>query len=102
MHDDRAGRVLRQDLLDLPHDPSAPGNVGFLRLLVEQPLDLRVAVLRVVAIGLAGVALRQGDVGIVEPGAGDVEGDRVVLPLDTAVPDRRFDDLQLGVEVDAG
>src|SRR5689334_11052912 len=41
--DDRARCVIDQKLLDLPDDPPALLLVGLLRLLVEQPVDLRIA-----------------------------------------------------------
>ena len=52
--------------LDLPHQLLALAEVDLLRLGEDQLVDLRVAVLGIVALGLAGVVLDQVDVGIVD------------------------------------
>src|SRR5688572_25956102 len=52
--DHRAGAVLLQPLVDLPDQLPAGLDVGHARLLVEQLLDLRIAVVRVVAFRAAG------------------------------------------------
>jgi len=93
--------LLDQHLLDLPDDLLSLGDVGFLRLCLEELLDLRVAVLRVVAVRIAGIGFGQRDVGVVDARPRQIETDRIVLSRDAAVPDGRLDDLQLGVEVDA-
>ena len=53
--DDGTRHVLGQDLLDLPDDLLALGDVALLRLLGQQLVDLWVAVLGVVAIRIAGI-----------------------------------------------
>jgi hypothetical protein len=76
VEDDRPRHVLLQLLVDLPHQLLALVDVGLLRLLVEQLLDLLVAVVGVVALRAAGVVLVERLVGIVDGVAGEVEAER--------------------------
>src|SRR5262245_64717723 len=50
IRDDGARQILGEPALDLPHQLFALGGVGFLRLLVDQGVDVLVAVLREVAL----------------------------------------------------
>src|SRR5690606_39591951 len=53
VEDDRTRRIFLQLLVDLPNQLLALLDVGFGRLLVEQLLQLRIAIVRVVALRLA-------------------------------------------------
>src|SRR6516225_7944258 len=79
MEDDRSCDVLHEDALDSPDEGLALFHVGFLRLLVEQLVDLPIAVLREVRLRLAGKTHLQDAVRVVDAGAGEVERDRIVL-----------------------
>src|SRR5664279_6016487 len=77
MEDDRPGHVFLKLLVDVPDQLLALGNVGLLGLLVEQLLDLLVAVVGVVAFRAAGVVLVERLVGIVDRIAGQIEAERI-------------------------
>src|SRR5229473_4735833 len=64
--DDRPGDVLLQLAIDLPHHLQALLLVELLRLRLEQLGHLGIAVVVVVAQRAAGVALEEGDIGIVD------------------------------------
>src|SRR4030088_2148977 len=57
VEDDRTSDVFLELLVDFPHLLPALGNVGFLGLLIEQLLDLFVAVIGIVSLGIAGILL---------------------------------------------
>jgi hypothetical protein len=86
MHD-RAGHVLDELALDLPDQRPPLLDVRFARLLDDQPLDLLIAVVGVVALGLAGVVLDEIDIRVVDREPGQVEAYREVAARDLAVPD---------------
>src|SRR6516162_8017241 len=65
VEDDRTSDVLLQLLVDLPDQLLALLDIRFLRLLVEQPFDVLVAVVRVVPLRAAGIVLVEGLVRIV-------------------------------------
>ena len=86
MHEDRTRHVLLQFLVDVPHHLLALLDVGLDRLLVEQRFELLVAVVRVVALGVAAIVLVEGLVGIVDAIAGQVETDGIVVARDLGEP----------------
>src|ERR1700704_5643767 len=73
--EDRPRDVFGQAPLDVPDQLPALVLVGFHRLLVEQLVDLRVAVAVVVAFRTAGIILVECLVGIVDAVAGEVGAD---------------------------
>ena len=99
--DDRPRHLIGEHALDLPDDLAALLDVRLLRLLVEELLDVRRAVARVVRLRLAGVGALQHGVRIVDADTRRVHADGVVLLDQPAVPDRRLDQLHRGVEIDA-
>jgi hypothetical protein len=62
-------------LLDLPDQPLAHARIGLLGLLLDQPIDLPVAIVGVVALRPAHVILVECGVRIVHFGFGDVEAE---------------------------
>ena len=79
MEDDGPSDILHKDALDLPHDRPSFRQIGFLRLLVEQLVDLGIAVLREVRFRLAGKAHLQNAVRIVDAGTGEIDRDGRLL-----------------------
>src|SRR5260370_361183 len=67
--DDRAHPFLDHPALDIPHDPLALFRIGLNRLLVDQRLDLGVAIAGVVARRFTDIALVEDLVGIVDRAA---------------------------------
>src|SRR4029079_12452569 len=59
-----------------------------------------IAVLREVRLRPAGKTHLQDTIRIVDAGAGEIEGNRVVLLEEAVVPNRGLDDVQLGVKMD--
>src|SRR5450759_3325520 len=57
VEDDRPRDVFLKLLVDFPHQLLALGDVGLLGLLVEQLLDVGIAVIGIVSLRLAGVIL---------------------------------------------
>src|SRR6185437_9259103 len=92
VEDDRSRDVFLQLLVDLPDELLALADIGLLRLLVKQLLDLLVAVIGVVPLGAAGVILVEGLVRIVDGVAGQIETERIVLACDFREPLRGIDD----------
>ena len=74
--------------------------VGLHRLLVEQLLDLLVAVVGVVALRAAGIVLVELLVGIVDAAAGQIEAERVILARDLREPVGGLDHVELAVDID--
>src|SRR5882724_4883330 len=101
VEDDGAGHVFLQFLVDVPDQLLALGDVGLLRLLVEQLFDLLVAIVGVVTLGTAGVVLVEGLIGIVDGVAGEVQPERIILARDLWKPLRGIDDLEFTVDIDA-
>src|SRR4051812_9890077 len=66
--DDRAGHVLDQFALDLPDDFLALLGIGLHRLLVDELVDVRVAVPGIIALCPADIILVELLVGIVDAG----------------------------------
>src|SRR5579883_3537287 len=60
IEDDRPRHILLELLVDLPGEALALLAIALHRLRIEQLLDILVAVLRVVALGAAGVILVEG------------------------------------------
>ena len=98
--DERLGVVFREPALDRPHKALALFLVRLHRLLVDELVDLRVAVAVVVADPAAGVALVKHGVRVVDLRAGEVQTDGVILALDPRIPLRRIDRIELGVDPD--
>src|SRR6516165_7320691 len=80
--DDRQGAVLSQPPFDLPDQLFAFFSVGFGRLLVDQLVDLRIAIAGVVAHRAAHEVLIELLVWVVDAALGAVDRDRVVLAVD--------------------
>ena len=99
MQDHRPCDVLLQLLVDLPNKPLALLDIRFRGLLIEQLLELLVAVVGVIALRSAGVILVEILVRIIDRIAGKVEPDRIVLARDLAVPVARFHHLELAVDI---
>src|SRR6266478_495536 len=76
--DDRSRAVLLQFLVDVPDQALALLLVGLRRLLLEQCLELAVAIAGVVALRAATVVLVELLVGVVDAAAGVVLADLVV------------------------
>jgi hypothetical protein len=89
-HDARTRGVFDQQALDIPDDPGSLVFVEFTRLRGEQPVDVGVAISRIVAFRLAGIILDDIAVGIVDGNAGDVEPDGVFLFRQSRIPTRRI------------
>jgi hypothetical protein len=67
--DDRAGHILSQHALDLPHDCFALVDIGLLRLLGEKLVNLGRAVLRVVGFRVAGIGALEHRIRVVNADA---------------------------------
>ena len=100
MEDDRPAAILGEVFFDLPDDTPPLLDIGLDRLLVDQLVDLGVAITGVVALGAAGIILVEHLVGVIEPGLGHGEGERVILSHDGRVPLRRVDRVQRAVDID--
>ena len=100
VQDHRARGVLDQKPLDIPDDFPALFLVEFARLRRQQLVDLGIAILGIVALGVAGIVLDDVAVGIVDADAGDVQADRVILALQLGVPARRIQNVELADDVD--
>ena len=79
MQDHRPCGVLDQNALDIPHDLLALVPVELARLRGQQLVDLGVAVLRVIALRVAGIVLHHIAVGVVDADTGEIEPDGVFL-----------------------
>src|SRR5207237_4072149 len=77
--DDRAYPFLDHPALDIPHDPLALFRIGFNRLLVDQRLDLGVAIAGVVARRFTDIALVEDLVGLVDRAACQADRQREVF-----------------------
>src|SRR5688572_16929682 len=66
VRDHRTGAILLQLLVDLPHQRAPLLEVGHLRLLVHELLQLGIAVVRVVALRAAGESLVEHHIGIID------------------------------------
>jgi hypothetical protein len=69
-------------------------------LFVEQRLQVLVAVVRVVALGAAGIVLVEGLVRVVDAVAGEVEADGIVVARDLREPLARLNRVELRVDID--
>src|SRR5882672_3354423 len=101
VEDDRAGDVFLKLLVDFPNQLLALGDVGLLGLLVEQLLDVLVAIVGVVPFGIAGVVLIERLVRIVDRVSGEIEPERVVLARNCREPIGGFDVSKFAVDIDA-
>src|SRR6516162_5552704 len=79
--DDRPGPVLRQLLFDLPYQDFSLPFVGFYRLPVEQLFEFGIAIAGVVARRTAAIVFVELLVRIVDPAAGEIKADLVVLAV---------------------
>ena len=94
--DDRPHAFLDHPAFDVPDDLLALFRVGFGRLLVDQRLDLGVAIAGVVARRFADIALVEDLVGIIDRAARQAE----ILAHQLRDPVRGLDGLQLAVDAD--
>src|SRR5204862_3487045 len=76
--DDRSRAIFLQFLIDVPDQALTLLLVGFRRLLLEQLLEIAVAIAGVVALRAAAVILVEHLVGVVDAAAGVVLADLVV------------------------
>src|SRR5215469_14397133 len=98
--DDRPRAVLLELPVDLPDQPLALVAVGQGRLLDKELLQVRVAVGGVVALRTAAVILEELLVGVVDPAAGIVEADLVILARQLGEPVGGLDRFEFGVDPD--
>jgi hypothetical protein len=75
-------------------------DIGLARLLVDQLIDLGIAIAGVIALGAARKILVELLVGVVEPVLADGQTDGVILAHDGRVPLRRVDRIEGSVDVD--
>src|SRR5437764_3824463 len=92
--------VFGEQALDLPADLGPLVTVELARLCREQLVDLGVAVLGVIALGLAGIILDDIAVGIVDGNSGNIQSDGVILLGKPCVPARRIEDIRFANDVD--
>src|SRR5712691_8147135 len=95
---DRTGAVDLQPLLDLVDHPPPLHRVEGLRLLLDHPVDLGVAILRIVAGRAAHVVLIKIGVRIVDADAGEVGAEEVLPTREFRIPLRALDLLQRGLD----
>ncbi len=69
-------------------------------MLVDQLVDLGVAVAGIIALRTAQIVFVEHLVGVIEPGLADGKGERVVLAHDCRIPLRRIDRVERAVDVD--
>src|SRR4029450_6018705 len=100
VQDHWARGILDQDALDVPDYLLALLLVELSRLRREQLVDLRIAILRVVALGIAGIIFDHISSGIVDADAGDVEPDGVFLAGELCVPARGVENVALADDID--
>src|SRR5712692_4882675 len=101
MEDDGTSDVLLKLLVDFPDQLLAFGDVGLLGLLIEQLLDIGVAVIGVVSLRIAGVVLVEGLVRIVDRVSGEVEAERIILARNFREPVGGLDDVEISIDIDA-
>src|SRR6516225_2715402 len=97
--DDRASTVLGQLPFDFPNQSSARLLIGLCRLLIDQLVDLRIAVAIVVQVSAAPVEQVKVLVGV-GPASRQVETDGVILAHDLGEPDGAVDRIEFAVDVD--
>src|SRR5437762_1397303 len=100
VEDDWPDAVFHELLLDLPHQLAAFLQIGFHRLAVDHPVELRIAVAAVIALGAAYEILVELLVGIVEAVLADDCADREILAHYLRVPVGRVDRVELAVDID--
>jgi hypothetical protein len=106
--DDGPCHIFAQNALDLPNNGLAFVAIGFLRRLIEQRLDLRVAVVRVLGLRVAGIGAFQPRVGIIDTHTRRAEGRcsppprprgrGIILPAMAGLPARDDGDEGLAIE----
>src|SRR5258708_4796621 len=101
MEDNGTSDVFLKLLVDLADQLLALGDVGLLGLLIEQLLDVGVAVIGVVTFRIAGIVLVEGLVRIVDRISGEVEAERIILARDFRKPVGGFNDIKIGIDIDA-
>ena len=95
---DRPRTVLLQFPVDLPDEAPPLLLVPLHRLLIEQLVDFRVAIAGIIPVRTAGVILVELRIGIVDPGAGQVEPDLEVFAVYLRKPVGGFDGFEFGVD----
>src|SRR5438477_11759475 len=98
--DDRPRAIFLQFLIDVPDQALTLLLVGFRRLLLEQLLEIAVAIAGVVALRAAAVILVEHLVGVVDAAAGVVLSELVIVARDLREPVRSVDGLELAVDPD--
>src|SRR5436190_8817641 len=98
--DDRPSLVLGEFPFNLPHQLLALFPVGLGRLLIDQLVDLRIAIAGVVAHRPAHEVFVELLVWVVDAALGAIDRDRVVLAVDLGEPVRGLDRFERGVDVD--
>src|SRR5208282_5579111 len=100
MKDDRPRSFLLQFCVDVPDYRLARRLIRLARLLVKKLLELTVAVSGEIAVGIAGVALVELLIGIVDDGtAGIFEPDHIVPARDFRVPIGGLDEVEIAGNV---
>src|SRR5947207_5112512 len=100
VEDDRPDAIIHELLLDLPYQLAALFQISFHRLAVDHPVELRIAVTAVIALGAAYEILVELLVGIVEAVLADDCADREILAHYLRVPVGRVDRVEFSVDVD--
>ena len=101
MKDDRPRSFLLQFCVDVPDHRLALRLIHLARLLVKKLLQLAVAVSGEIAVGIAGVALVELLIGIVDDStAGIFEPDTIVPARDLRVPISGLDQVEIASNVD--
>src|SRR5216684_4536129 len=98
--DDRARLILLQPAIDLPDQALALLLVGFHRLLLEQLLQLGVAVAGVIALRATREIFIELGVRIIGADPGQIEAELVILAVDLGVPAGCVDGFELAVDKD--
>src|SRR5260370_37720336 len=100
VQDDRPCPILLQLPVDLPHQLLAFFLIGLARLPVERLVELRIAISGIVTVRAARIVFVELLVGVVDPAAGVVEPDHVVLAAHLAAPLAALDRFDLSVHLD--
>src|SRR5271163_2547281 len=98
--DDRSDRSFRQHPFELPDDLLALFRIGLHRLLIDELVELRVAVAGIVPCGAADEILVEHLIRVIDAGLHRHGANRVVFAHDLRVPLGGIDDVELGVDID--
>ncbi len=99
VEDHRPSAIIDHLLLDLPDQLLALLLIAFHRLLIDELIELGVAITAVVPLGATDIVLVEGLIRVIHPIADKAQRDREVPPAEPRKPLRRVDRLQLGVDI---